>query len=116
MAKEPAIGVPNGLQAPRSAKGDCNEHMAPLFFWLVPHEYQPESQQDLYSDRAGPRKSFYYHAWASTATRHMGPRRSYIWSIPADATHIEGDLDKQISIMGLLGNISPNSSMHSEDS
>ena len=111
MAKEPVIGVPNGLQALRSAKGDCNEHTA-LFVSLARAARIPTriAAGLVYSDRAGPRKSFYYHAWAEVLLQDTWvPVDPTFGQFPADATHIkvvEGDLDKQISIMGLLGNIS----------
>ena len=111
MAKEPVIGVPNGLQALRSAKGDCNEHTA-LFVSLSRTARIPTriAAGLVYSDRAGPRKSFYYHAWAEVLLQDTWvPVDPTFGQFPADATHIkvvEGDLDKQISIMGLLGNIS----------
>lgn len=111
MAKDPTIGVPNGLQALRSAKGDCNEHTA-LFVSLARAAKIPTriAAGLVYSDRAGPRKSFYYHAWAEVLLKDTWvPVDPTFGQFPADATHIkvvEGDLDKQISIMGLLGNIS----------
>lgn len=111
MAKEPVIGVPNGLQALRSAKGDCNEHTA-LFVSLARAAQIPTriAAGLVYSDRAGPRKSFYYHAWAEVLLQETWVAVDPTFGqFPADATHIkvvEGDLDKQISIMGLLGNIS----------
>ena len=111
MAKDPTIGVPNGLQALRSAKGDCNEHTA-LFVSLARSAQIPTriAAGLVYSDRAGPRKSFYYHAWAEVLLGDSWvPVDPTFGQFPADATHIkvvEGDLDKQISIMGLLGNIS----------
>lgn len=111
IAKEPVIGVPNGLQALRSAKGDCNEHTA-LFVSLARAAHIPTriAAGLVYSDRAGPRKSFYYHAWAEVLLQDTWvPIDPTFGQFPADATHIkvvEGDLDKQISIMGLLGNIS----------
>lgn len=111
MAKDPTIGVPNGLQALRSAKGDCNEHTA-LFVSLARAAQIPTriAAGLVYSDRAGPRKSFYYHAWAEVLLQDTWvPVDPTFGQFPADATHIkvvEGDLDKQISIMGLLGNIS----------
>jgi transglutaminase-like putative cysteine protease len=111
MAKDPTIGVPNGLLALRSAKGDCNEHTA-LFVSLARAAQIPTriTAGLVYSERAGPRKSFYYHAWAEVLLQDTWvPVDPTFGQFPADATHIkvvEGDLDKQISIMGLLGNIS----------
>ena len=111
MAKDPTIGVPNGLQALRSARGDCNEHTA-LFVSLARSAQIPTriAAGLVYSERTGPMKSFYYHAWAEVLLQDTWvPVDPTFGQFPADATHIkvvEGDLDKQISIMGLLGNIS----------
>lgn len=111
LKKEAVIGVPNGLEALRMAKGDCNEHAA-LFVSLARSAGIPTKLVAglVYSERSGPVKSFYYHAWAEVLIQDQWiPVDPTFGQFPADATHIkvaEGDLDKQISIMGLLGKIS----------
>ena len=64
----------------------------------------------VYSDRSGPVRGFYYHAWPEVQFEDQWlPIEPTFGQIPADATHIKvanGELDKQIEIMGLLGKIS----------
>jgi hypothetical protein len=111
MQKFPSIGVPNGLQALRNATGDCNEHTV-LFISLARALQIPSriAVGLVYSDRSGPVKGFYYHAWAEVRFGDVWlPIEPTFGQIPADATHIKvanGELDKQIEIMGLLGKIS----------
>ena len=111
MEKIPSIGVPNGLQSLRMAKGDCNEHTA-LYVSLARSIGIPSriAAGLVYSDRTGPIGSFYYHAWPEV---QLGEQWISIdptfGQFPADATHIkltEGDLDRQVEIMGFLGQIS----------
>ena len=109
LEKTPVIGVPNGLQALRSKKGDCNEHTA-LFVSLARAAKIPTriAAGLVYSERIG--KSFYYHAWPEVLIQDTWLAVDPTFGqVPADATHIkvvEGDLDQQVAIMGLLGNIS----------
>ena len=113
MEKEPSIGVPNGLESLRRGRGDCNEHTA-LFVSLTRALKIPSRIVAglVYSDRAGPVGSFYYHAWPEVQLGKNGewlPVDPTFGQFPADATHIkivEGDLDRQIEIMGILGRIS----------
>jgi len=115
MEKTPVIGVPNGLSALQQAQGDCNEHTA-LFVSLARAAKIPAriAAGIVFSDRTGPLKQFYYHAWPEVLvyTENNEP----IWlpvdptfgQVPADATHIklvEGGLDRQVEIMGYLGQI-----------
>ena len=64
----------------------------------------------VYSDRSGPVRGFYYHAWPEVKFGEQWlPIEPTFGQVPADATHIKvanGELDKQIEIMGLLGKIS----------
>ena len=112
VEKIPTMGVPNGLEVLRTARGDCNEHTA-LFVSLARAAGIPAriAAGVVYSDRVGDRGAFYYHAWPEV--RLGGPTE---WvpvdptcgQTPADATHIkrvEGDLDRQVEIMGYLGRL-----------
>ena len=109
--KEPSVGVPNGLEVLRRMRGDCNEHTA-LFVSLARAAGIPAriAAGVVYSDRIGG-GAFYYHAWPEVA---LGPNDSFVPIDPtfgqwtADATHIklvEGDLDRQVEIMGFLGRL-----------
>jgi hypothetical protein len=113
MEKVPSIGVPSGLQSLRMAKGDCNEHTA-LFVSLARAAGIPSriAVGLVYSDRVGPQPGFYYHAWPEVLMDGENgwlPLDPTFGQFPADATHIkiaEGELNKQIEIMGVMGRIS----------
>ena len=115
MEKTPVIGVPNGLTALQQAQGDCNEHTA-LFVSLARAVKIPAriAAGIVFSDRTGPLKQFYYHAWPEVLVNDT--EGNPIWlpvdptfgQVPADATHIklvEGGLDRQVEIMAYLGQI-----------
>lgn len=112
VAKVPSMGVPNGLSVLRSGEGDCNEHTA-LFVSLARAAGIPAriAAGVVFSDRVGPRGAFYYHAWPEV---FLGGAVGWLavdptfGQVPADATHIklvEGDLDRQIEIMGVMGKL-----------
>lgn len=112
MEKVPSIGVPNGLQSLRSARGDCNEHTA-LFVSLARAVGIPSriAAGLVFSDRSGPLGGFYYHAWPEVqlgGPTEWVPVDPTFGQVPADATHIkltEGDLEKQVEIMGFVGRL-----------
>ena len=112
VAKEPSVGVPNGLEVLYSKRGDCNEHTA-LFVSLARAAGIPTriAAGVVYSERVGPRGQFYYHAWPEVL---LGGESEWIpvdptfGQVPADATHIklvEGDLDRQVEILGVIGRL-----------
>lgn len=110
VEKVPTMGVPNGLEVLRTATGDCNEHTA-LFVSLARAAGVPSriAAGVVYTDRIGPRGAFYYHAWPEVkmADRWVPVDPTFGQTI-ADATHIklvEGDLDRQVEIMGYLGRL-----------
>lgn len=109
--KEPSVGVPNGLAVLRSMRGDCNEHTA-LYVSLARAAGVPAriAAGVVYSDRIS-NGAFYYHAWPEV---QIGENDGWVAVDPtfgqqiADATHIklvEGDLDRQVEIMGYLGKL-----------
>lgn len=112
IEKVPSPGVPNGLTVLRTASGDCNEHTA-LFVSLARAAGIPTriAAGVVYSDRITGTGAFYYHAWPEV--RLGGPTEwvpidPTFGQFPADATHIklvEGDLDRQVEIMGFLGRL-----------
>ncbi|MEL6344665.1 MAG: transglutaminase-like domain-containing protein [Myxococcota bacterium] len=112
VEKVPSVGVPNGLSVLRSAQGDCNEHTA-LFVSLARSVGIPAriAAGVVYSDRVGPRGAFYYHAWPEVrlgGPTDWVPVDPTFGQMPADATHVkivEGDLDRQVEIMGVLGRL-----------
>jgi len=115
VQKIPTIGIPNGLEVLHSAQGDCNEHTA-LYVSLARAAGIPAriSAGLVYAPAIG--ESFYYHAWPEVRVGPIGADGAAGWvpvdptfgQFPADATHLKivnGDLDKQIEIMGLIGKV-----------
>jgi hypothetical protein len=113
VEKRPVIGVPNGLEVLRTRVGDCNEHTA-LYVTLARAGGLPARLMAgiVYSDRIGDEGAFYYHAWPEVA---LGGDVGWVavdptfGQFPADATHValaEGDLDRQVEIMGFMGRLS----------
>ena len=106
------MGVPNGLSVLRSGQGDCNEHTA-LFVSLARAAGIPAriAAGVVYSDRVGDRGAFYYHAWPEVflgGPTGWVPVDPTFGQVPADASHIklaEGDLDRQVEIMGVMGKL-----------
>ena len=112
VEKVPSVGVPNGLEVLRSARGDCNEHTA-LYVSLARAAGIPAriAAGVVYSDRVGERGAFYYHAWPEVrlgGPTDWVPVDPTFGQFPADATHlklVEGDLDRQVEIMGVMGRL-----------
>ena len=112
LIKAPTIGVPNALEVLQVGQGDCNEHTA-LFVALARAAGMPAriAAGLVYSERIGE-GGFYYHAWPEV---WLGEDAGWVTAdptfgqFPADATHVkivEGDLDKQVEIMGVMGRVS----------
>lgn len=112
LAKVPVMGVPNALEVLRIRQGDCNEHTA-LMVALSRAAGIPSriAAGVVYSDRIAETGAFYYHAWPEV---WLGSEAGWVpvdptfGQVPADATHVkivEGDLDRQIEIMGVMGRL-----------
>jgi hypothetical protein len=112
LEKVPTFSVPNGLEVLHTMQGDCNEHTA-LFVSLARALGIPSriAAGVVFSDRVTGTGAFYYHAWPEVL---LGDPVGWVavdptfGELPADATHIklaEGDLDKQIEIMGVMGKL-----------
>ncbi|MEE2751395.1 MAG: transglutaminase-like domain-containing protein, partial [Myxococcota bacterium] len=112
LVKAPTVGVPNALEVLEVGQGDCNEHTA-LFVGLARAAGIPAriAAGVVYSTRILPGGSFYYHAWPEVYFGEEGgwiPVDPTLGQYPADPTHIklvEGDLARQIEIMGVLGQL-----------
>ncbi|MCB9797466.1 MAG: transglutaminase domain-containing protein [Alphaproteobacteria bacterium] len=113
LYKAPTIGVPNALEILRVGQGDCNEHTA-LYVALARASGVPAriAAGVVFSDRIGSTGAFYYHAWPEV---WLGEQAGWVpvdptfGQFPADATHVklvEGDLERQIEIMGVMGRLS----------
>jgi transglutaminase-like putative cysteine protease len=112
VAKEPTVGVPNGLEVLYSRRGDCNEHTA-LFSSLARAAGIPTriAAGVVYSTSIGAKGAFYYHAWPEVrlgGPTDWVPVDPTFGQFPADATHlklVEGDLDRQVEILGVIGRL-----------
>jgi hypothetical protein len=112
VEKVPTLGVPNGLEVLREARGDCNEHTA-LFVSLARAAGIPAriAAGVVWSDRMGNQPAFYYHAWPEVrlgGPTDWVPVDPTFGQLPADATHVklvEGDLDRQVEIMAVMGRL-----------
>ena len=111
LDKAPTVGVPNALEVLHVGQGDCNEHTA-LYVALARAAGIPAriAAGVVYSERIG-NGAFYYHAWPEV---YLGGPTGWVpvdptfGQFPADATHVkivEGDLDRQIEIMGVMGRL-----------
>jgi len=112
LEKTPVVGVPNALEVLQVGKGDCNEHTS-LFVALARAGGIPAriAAGLVYSDRVSNTGAFYYHAWPEV---WFGEETGWVpvdptfGQFPADATHVkivEGDLARQIELMGVMGRI-----------
>ena len=111
LKKVPTLGIPNALEVLRVGQGDCNEHTA-LYVALARASGIPAriAAGVVYSDRIAEEGAFFYHAWPEVHFGEAGwiPVDPTFGQFPADATHIkivEGGLDKQIAIMGVMGRL-----------
>ena len=111
LDKVPTLGIPNALEVLRVGQGDCNEHTA-LYVSLARAAGMPAriAAGVVYSDRIVDEGAFFYHAWPEVHFGEAGwvPVDPTFDQFPADATHIkvvEGGLDKQIAIMGVMGRL-----------
>lgn len=110
VEKVPTIGVPNGLEVLRSGRGDCNEHTA-LYVSLARAVGIPAriAAGLVYTERLD--HAFYYHAWPEVklgGPTEWVPIDPTLGQFPADGSHLKvlnGDLDRQVEIMALMGNI-----------
>ena len=110
MTQANVVGVPSALETLRSLRGDCNEHTT-LFTALARSLGIPTRPVAgiVYSETIFEEGAFYYHAWPEVwLGDRWVPVDPTFGQFPADATHlglIEGDLDKQMEIMGVIGRL-----------
>jgi hypothetical protein len=107
IAKEPTVSIPNALEVLQSKKGDCNEHTV-LFNALARAAGIPAKTAVGVVYLRG---AFYYHAWSEIWLGEWISLDSVLNQFPADVTHIkflEGDIDRQIDILQLIGKLKIN--------
>ena len=104
IAKKPTISIPNALEVLQTRKGDCNEH-AVLFNALARAAGIPAK---TVVGVVYMRGAFYYHAWSEVWLGDWVSLDPVFNQFPADVTHVkflEGDIDRQIDILRLIGNL-----------
>lgn len=104
IAKEPTVSIPNALEVLQSRKGDCNEHTV-LFNSLARAAGIPAK---TVVGVVYLRGAFYYHAWSEVWLGQWVSLDPVLNQFPADPTHVkflEGEIDRQIDILQLIGNL-----------
>jgi hypothetical protein len=102
--KKPVLSIPSALEVLRTRAGDCNEH-ATLLAALLRAAGIPAR---LSIGLVYTRDKFYYHAWTEAYLGEWISMDATLDQMPADASHIkllEGNLDKQVQIAGLIGEL-----------
>ncbi|MBI2539375.1 MAG: transglutaminase domain-containing protein [Deltaproteobacteria bacterium] len=104
LAKVPTVSIPNALEVLQTRKGDCNEH-AVLFNAMARAAGIPAK---TVVGVVYLRGAFYYHAWSEIWLGEWLALDPVLDQFPADVTHVkflEGDIDRQIDILELIGKL-----------
>ena len=104
LEKRPVLSLPSALEVLRSGMGDCNEHATLLVALLRASGIPARISIGLVYTR----DKFFYHAWTEAYLGGWITMDATLNQMPADVTHIklvEGNLDKQVEIAGLIGQI-----------
>jgi hypothetical protein len=104
VAKKPTVSIPTALEVLQTRRGDCNEH-AVLFNALARAAGIPAK---TVVGVVYMRGAFYYHAWSEVWLGDWVSLDPVLNQFPADVTHVkflEGDIDRQIDILRLIGNL-----------
>lgn len=106
LDKRPVLGIPDALTTLQNKQGDCNEHAA-LFAALARASSIPAR---IVAGVTYHKNAFYYHAWNEVC---LGDKWISIDTttnqFPADLSHlrfIQGEMQEQVRIGGLLGKLS----------
>ncbi|RJR31123.1 MAG: hypothetical protein C4576_32175 [Desulfobacteraceae bacterium] len=104
IEKKPVLSLPSALETLRTRVGDCNEH-ATLLTALLRSVGIPAR---LSIGLAYSRERFFYHAWTEAYVGEWISMDATLNQIPADPAHIkliEGNLEKQVEIAGVVGRL-----------
>ncbi len=102
LEKKPVVAIPSAIEVLRTRVGDCNEHATLLTALLRASKIPARLSTGL----VYARHKFFYHAWTEAYIGEWISMDATLNQMPADATHIklvEGNLDKQVEIAGLMG-------------
>jgi hypothetical protein len=104
LEKTPTVSIPDAKQILIQRKGDCNEHATLMAALLRAAGIPARIVVGLvYKDG-----KFYYHAWNEAYIDRWISMDAILNQMPADATHIkliDGGIEKQIQIVGMIGNL-----------
>jgi hypothetical protein len=104
ISKASTVSIPNALEVLQTRKGDCNEHTV-LFNTLARAAGIPAKTVVGVVHLRG---AFYYHAWSEIWLGEWISLDSVLNQFPADVTHVkflEGEIDRQIDLLQLIGNL-----------
>ncbi|UCF85386.1 MAG: transglutaminase domain-containing protein, partial [Desulfobacteraceae bacterium] len=104
VEKIPVITVPSALEVFKTRVGDCNEHAVLLTALLRASGIPARVSVGIVYARG----KFFYHAWNEAFLGTWISIDAALNQTPTDATHIklvEGGLDKQVDIIGLIGKL-----------
>jgi len=104
LEKMPVLTIPSAIEVLRTRVGDCNEHATLLTALLRASGIPAKLSIGLTYSRG----QFFYHAWTEAYIGEWISMDATLNQLPVDATHIklvEGNLDKQVSIAGLIGKL-----------
>lgn len=104
LEKRPVVSVPSAIEVLRTRMGDCNEHAALLTALLRASGIPARLSIGLVYTR----QKFFYHAWTEAYLGEWVTMDATQNQMPADVSHIklvEGNLDKQVEIAGLIGTL-----------
>lgn len=104
LEKKPVLSLPSALETLTTRVGDCNEH-ATLLTALLRAVGIPAR---LSIGLAYGRDRFFYHAWTEAFLGEWVSMDATLNQMPVDPAHIkliEGNLEKQVEIAGLIGQI-----------
>lgn len=107
LEKRPVVSVPSALEVLRTRRGDCNEHATLLTALLRAAGIPARISIGLVYSR----QKFFYHAWTEAYVGKWVSLDATMNQMPVDVTHIkllEGNLDKQVEIAKLVGNLKLN--------
>jgi len=104
IEKKPVLSLPSALETLRTGLGDCNEHATLLTALLRAVGIPARISIGL----AYSRERFFYHAWNEAYVGEWISTDATLNQVPADPAHIkliEGNLDKQVEIAGIVGRL-----------
>lgn len=104
MEQRPVLSVPSAREVLKTMVGDCNEHAVLLTALLRAAGIPAKVCAGLVYANG----KFYYHAWTEGYLGRWISMDATLNQMPVDATHIklvEGDLEKQTAIIGLIGKL-----------